>query len=926
MLTILQRALLFVFMLLVLRSVYAADAQPDSTPRLRIEPGMHFAQIWRIDVDVAERFVVSAAEDKTARVWDLRTGKLLKVLRPPLGDGDEGKLYAVAISPDGELIAVAGLTSENGLNTNIYLFQRSSGELQARIRDLPSVTAHLAFSPNGSKLAVALGLGEGIRLFSSQNWQEIARDSNYGDTSYSVDFDMHGRVISTSSDGLVRLYDAELKLLHQYKTQGGSSPFLARFSPDGKQVAVGFDDSTVVEILASDGLQLVRRQDTHGIDNGDMSKIAWSKDGHRLYAGGLYYHDDDGRPLVVWDEGSGKRSLWRASQNAVMDIKPLNDGGVIVGTFDPTLIRLDANGQVMWKQNSGLLAFSIRGGGRHFGLGKSATDVVFEFYRETQPGKVKRGQAFWQLSNLQLGKPSTNSVLQMPRHEAVGMEITNWENNEQPKLNGQPLSLQDDEYSRSLAIDIQGKTFALGTEWAVRLYNRAGDLKWQQSVPVAWAVNISPDDRWVVAALGDGTIRWYEKSTGKERLAFYLHPDEKRWVTWTPQGFYASAEGAEDLVGYHLNRGADKEAEFFGVEQFRDVFARADLVTKALDDNYSQLAQAALDKVGDINSMLQTGLPPTLDVAGGLNHTLKQRNFDLELTLHDQGSGIGRVEYRVNGEVLSNAAARPLAPRSPAGQQTYRRPFSLNNGDNTIEVTAYSANDKVASKPVTLKVQVNDPVQREPSLYVLSIGVTAYRDQSFALKYAADDAKDFAATLQTQGSGMFQKVEQKLLQDKDASLANIQAAFEEMAGKVQPQDVFVLYLSGHGLIVDGRYHYVPQDVMYENDEAIRTHALSEEKLRDWLSGVEAGKRMMVIDTCHAGKAVNTLASLDTPLARGMDDKAAISRLMKATGTSVLAAASTQQQALEGVVEGEQGNGLFTHVLLKGLQGKADIIN
>ncbi|MEZ5449409.1 MAG: hypothetical protein R3E89_10625 [Thiolinea sp.] len=38
----------------------------------------------------------------------------------------------------------------------------------------------------------------------------------------------------------------------------------------------------------------------------------------------------------------------------------------------------------------------------------------------------------------------------------------------------------------------------------------------------------------------------------------------------------------------------------------------------------------------------------------------------------------------------------------------------------------------------------------------------------------------------------------------------------------------------------------------------------------------------------------------------MDDKAAIARLMQATGTSILAAASSQQQALEGVVEGGRG--------------------
>ena len=87
-----------------------AAQQPPATPVLRIEAGMHTAPIIRIDVDAAERFLVTASHDKTARVWDLANGQLLQILRPPLGMGNEGKLYAVAISPDGATVATGGWT------------------------------------------------------------------------------------------------------------------------------------------------------------------------------------------------------------------------------------------------------------------------------------------------------------------------------------------------------------------------------------------------------------------------------------------------------------------------------------------------------------------------------------------------------------------------------------------------------------------------------------------------------------------------------------------------------------------------------------------------------------------------------------------------------------------------------------------------
>jgi hypothetical protein len=71
------------------------------------------------------------------------------VLRPPIGPGDEGKLYAVAISPDGETVTVGGETGPRAGEENIYFFNRNSGRLQRRIPGLPEVINHLAYSADG---------------------------------------------------------------------------------------------------------------------------------------------------------------------------------------------------------------------------------------------------------------------------------------------------------------------------------------------------------------------------------------------------------------------------------------------------------------------------------------------------------------------------------------------------------------------------------------------------------------------------------------------------------------------------------------------------------------------------------------------------------------------------------------------------------
>lgn len=77
----------------------AIRACPDQRPFLRIETGMHTGPILTIGTDAGCSLLATGSDDKTIRLWSMPDGKLERVIRLPIGDGNAGKVYATARRP-----------------------------------------------------------------------------------------------------------------------------------------------------------------------------------------------------------------------------------------------------------------------------------------------------------------------------------------------------------------------------------------------------------------------------------------------------------------------------------------------------------------------------------------------------------------------------------------------------------------------------------------------------------------------------------------------------------------------------------------------------------------------------------------------------------------------------------------------------------
>jgi len=292
------------------------------------------------------------------------------------------------------------------------------------------------------------------------------------------------------------------------------------------------------------------------------------------------------------------------------------------------------------------------------------------------------------------------------------------------------------------------------------------------------------------------------------------------------------------------------------------------------------------------------------------------------------------IEISVNGVPIPRKRDITIARVESAGREATETPVNrsipLAPGDNVIKIECSTKTGKTAKSLTisrTVSTEPPEPHQQEiANKYAVIIGIGNYKDADIPdLRYSRKDAESLYALITEPQIGGFPKEQVRLLVDENATLQAIKSTIGSwLAKNVKPQDMVLLFYSGHGGVdadpsgeeSDGLNKYViPYDAKLSD---LYSTALLNAELSIMLDRVRSNRFIFLIDCCYSGGATSGIGKMKTVSKTKVSTD--IYGQLAGGGRIVISASESDTVSFE---VSSLGHGIFTYHLLDGLRGKAN---
>ncbi len=457
-------------------------------------------------------------------------------------------------------------------------------------------------------------------------------------------------------------------------------------------------------------------------------------------------------------------------------------------------------------------------------------------------------------------------------------------------------------------------------------------------------ISFSPDDSLLAVVESDGSATLWNTLTGEKLVKMMSLQEDGGWLTVAPDGRYDASDPG-DVAALSWVRKSDPLTPLPVSVFYRDYYEPRLLPRLLALDEFPEIRDIAdinidVPKV-NIDKVVETdrGL---LSVTVAAEETIGDNSdggFSLKLFRDRQLVGqfpdpFGQqdgvsIQSGSDGKSLITFSGIKLPPSDKA--------------DDIRTFSAYAFNaDGVKGERVSFSYRYNaETGVRAPRAYIVTIGVNAYQNPAWNLRYAVADADALRSTLAAKLGAETAQTYKDIVpialvasgadgRPVTATRKHIKAVVDVLAGRtadpdvlaeidgaqelraVNPEDLVVLTFSGHGYAnPDGNFHLFPWDIGTGTDRSLTPELLdrtiTSAALADWLYAMDAGRTVIIIDACNSAAVVEANGFKPGPM-----NSRSLGQLAYDKGMQIITASQAENVALESELV---QHGLLTYALV-----------
>ena len=903
--------------------------------------------------DPKGKYFVTVGYGQRAIVWEFPSKK--KIIEFP-ADGYAGSSGGInlAISPNGEWLAVG----EDNSIANVYktsTWQKIHSFNFSEYSSCGGCYTDVDFSPDSRFLIRAVNKGE-VAKYDLSNGQLVTRYGKKVEELSSIVLSRDGKQIVLCAEKYFTIYNTERGDSLKTITLGIDAAInRATFTADGKRILLACDNNTVLIYDIAKGKKVgelsgfLNQRDKGGITYDPNSywdshiakylrfknNLLLSRDNKTLLKGKF------GTKVKRWDIATGKTEMeYVGHEKAALCYQYSRDGKLLITGGGDGII-------IIWNAEKGDTLRTIKSYQEpilDLNFSNDETKIVSTSWEgvmkihEVATGKrleyfeLKNGSAYLSIfsrndlylitaslpTGLQLREIDTKKVIrEFEGHTETisaiqlsqdGKKIVSASWDGSVRLWDIATGLMDRKFTghrgsvfAAIFNNSEKNIFSAGADRIIRMWD-VGTGKVVKTFAghqgEVTSLQLTSDEKLLISHSVDGSTKFWDLTTGKEFFE-HIHFGEKEWMVKSPEGYFNGTQEARQFI--HFVDGL----KTYSVDQFFDEFYRPDLLPKIFQ------SRGGDDGYKGIQGKLQKSPPPTVKVAAVISS--EEGKADVFIKISDNGAGADNLKLFHNGKSVTLDQTSLKLPKGKDQSVSFRQVVSLIAGTNTFSAIATNK-DKIESDPNSAEL-FSEQTGKTSTCYLLAVGINQYKNPRMVLNYAKPDAESFEKIVKKKGAQLYKQLEVHTLFDTEATRASILNKLDELSTKIRQEDVFIFYYAGHGSMVDDRFFFIPTESLRLYDlSSLQREAIEGSLLQEKFKNIHALKQLIVMDACQSGASVELLAT------RGAAEEKAIAQLSRSAGIHVMASAGSDQFATEFA---ELGHGLFTYLLIKGLQGDAD---